>query len=154
VTNSHPVVGGLGDDNRTGNALANVLVGYAGDDAIVGGGGRDVLIGGLGADLLDGGDDDDILIGARTSHDPSLAALLAILREWTRTDLSYANRLAHISGATTGGLNGSFGFNANTIFDDNRTTDTLFGRAGTDWFIHGTRDDLADWVNGETKTKI
>lgn len=56
----------------TGNALANVLTGGAGDDrlsglggndVLEGGEGRDTLLGGNGVDLLDGGGDDDALTG-------------------------------------------------------------------------------------------
>jgi Ca2+-binding RTX toxin-like protein len=154
VSNIQHVFGGAGNDSFTGSAVANVLVGNTGNDSVFGNDGRDVLIGGLGGDSLDGGNDDDILIGARTSYDASIASMLAILSEWTRTDLSYAARLSHISGATTGGLNGTFRLNSTTVFDDNRTPDTLFGRAGTDWFIYGTRDDVADSISGETTTKI
>jgi Ca2+-binding RTX toxin-like protein len=154
ISNFQHVFGGAGNDNFTGNAAANLLVGNAGNDTAFGTDGRDILIGGLGGDLLDGGNDDDILIGARTSYDANVSALLAIAQEWTRTDVSYAGRRDHISGALAGGLNGTFVLNATTVFDDTRTIDTLWGRGGTDFFIYGTRDDVMDAVNGETTTKI
>ena len=154
ISNIQHVFGGAGNDNFTGSIAANVLVGNAGNDTVFGNDGRDILIGGLGADLLDGGNDDDILIGARTSYDANRAAMLAILQEWSRTDLAYAGRRDHISGVLAGGLNGAFKFDATTVFDDTRTADTLWGRAGTDWFIYGTKDDLMDQTNGETTTKI
>ncbi len=154
VSNFQHVFGGSGNDNFTGSAAANIFVGNAGDDTLFGNDGRDILIGGLGADLLDGGSEDDILIGARSSYDNNPVALRAISQEWTRTDLSYSIRRDHISGLVAGGLNGAFVFNVTTVFDDNRTPDTLWGRGGIDWFIYGTRDDLKDQVSGETKTKI
>ncbi|MGH7179282.1 MAG: hypothetical protein ACREJC_18035, partial [Tepidisphaeraceae bacterium] len=154
VANIQHVFGGSGNDSLTGNAAANMFVGNAGNDTQFGNDGRDILIGGADADLLDGGNDDDILIGARTSYDANRVALLAILQEWTRTDLNYTGRVNHISGAVAGGLNGAFKFNATTVFDDNRATDSLWGRGGIDWFVYGTRDDLMDQVSGETKTKI
>lgn len=53
------VVGSLFADKITGNNLANVLAGLAGNDKLYGMGGDDVLIGGAGADELYGGDGTD-----------------------------------------------------------------------------------------------
>lgn len=44
-------VGGSGDDDITGNDLANLLRGGAGNDRLFGGGGNDVLDGGAGTDI-------------------------------------------------------------------------------------------------------
>jgi Ca2+-binding RTX toxin-like protein len=49
------VVGSLFADTITGNNLANMLAGLAGNDTLRGMGGNDVLVGGVGADVLDGG---------------------------------------------------------------------------------------------------
>ncbi|MCF6232297.1 MAG: M57 family metalloprotease [Rhodobacteraceae bacterium] len=46
--------GGAGDDDITGNDLANLLLGQAGRDVIHGGHGDDTLNGGLGGDILRG----------------------------------------------------------------------------------------------------
>ncbi|WP_298958553.1 family 16 glycosylhydrolase, partial [uncultured Methylobacterium sp.] len=46
----------------TGNGLANVLVGGAGDDTLSGGDGNDVLRGGGGRDRLDGGAGNDVAV--------------------------------------------------------------------------------------------
>jgi len=81
-------------------------------------------------------------------------ALQRVYRGKVCVDLAYAGRRDHISGVLAGGLNGAFKFDATTVFDDTRTADTLWGRAGTDWFIYGTKDDLMDQTNGETTTKI
>jgi Ca2+-binding RTX toxin-like protein len=128
VSNIQHVFGGAGNDSLTGDVAANIFVGNAGNDTLFGNDGRDILIGGTGADLLDGGNGDDILIGASTSYDANRAALLAILQEWTRTYLAYGDRLNHINGAVAGGLNGAFKLNSTTVFDDNKTTDTFWGR--------------------------
>jgi serralysin len=52
-------VGGGGADVISGNALANRLVGGAGNDAIYALSGNDIVIGGVGDDLVDGGDGSD-----------------------------------------------------------------------------------------------
>jgi serralysin len=45
------VIGGSGDDTFTGNEIANVLNGGAGNETITGGGGNDIIIGGSGTDV-------------------------------------------------------------------------------------------------------
>jgi len=46
---------GAGNFNGTGNALANTIVGGAGNDTLNGGGGNDTLTGGAGNDTMNGG---------------------------------------------------------------------------------------------------
>ncbi len=152
--NIQHAIGGAGNDMLTGNSAANILIGNGGNDTLWGNDGRDILIGGDGADFLDGGNDDDILIGGRTGHDANTTALLTILQEWTRLDLAYGARMDHITGKTTGGLNGAFLLNSATLFDDNKAIDTIWGRGGLDWFITGPKDDVKDKSPGETVTKI
>jgi serralysin len=53
----------IGDDNLSGNASANVLLGYGGNDTLDGGTGNDRLEGGAGLDSLVGGAEDDTLDG-------------------------------------------------------------------------------------------
>src|SRR5262245_58300183 len=65
----------------------HVLLGDAGNDLIHGGLGHGLLIGGLSADTLHGRPGDGLLVGNGTAHDSNLAALLALLAEWGRTDL-------------------------------------------------------------------
>src|SRR5207302_5325888 len=108
LTVSAFLFGGDGNDtlDAGGSTANNVLVGGAGADALTGGTGRDLLIGGLGADTLRGGGGDDILIGGYTDYDANVQALLAVMKEWGRTDATYNTRVNHLSG-TSGGLNGS-----------------------------------------------
>ena len=53
------LTGGSGDDQFTGNALANILSGRAGNDTLDGGAGNDMLDGGDGIDRLIGGSGSD-----------------------------------------------------------------------------------------------
>ncbi|MBZ8141341.1 hypothetical protein CLD22_15730 [Rubrivivax gelatinosus] len=57
------VIGGVGDDQLSGDAGANQLSGNAGNDRLVGLAGTDTLNGGDGDDLLDGGQGADTLAG-------------------------------------------------------------------------------------------
>jgi Ca2+-binding RTX toxin-like protein len=53
--------GGSGNDTITGNDLANILLGNAGNDTINGAGGNDTINGGTGVDILTGGTGDDTI---------------------------------------------------------------------------------------------
>jgi len=149
------VAGTSQDDVIFGNALANVMMGGAGAAAIDGLGGRDLIVGGTGADLLAGGDDEDILVSGTLSYfnenNKSLnrAAFEALMREWTRQDVAYATRIAHLR--TGGGLNGSYRLNGSTITDDG-SLDALTGGALQDWYWAFGADVIGDADDGGPET--
>jgi hypothetical protein len=109
--------GGDGDDilDARGSTANDVLVGGDGNDTLFDGSGFNILIGGLGADSLNrnvagttlSNLGTDILIGDVTAHDNNLSALLALMSEWGRTDISRAAKIDHLNGTTPGGNNGS-----------------------------------------------
>jgi uncharacterized delta-60 repeat protein len=132
-TGTTTLTGGGGNDTLLGGSGGNVLIGGPGDDSLVAGAGRDILIGGGGADTLVGGAGEDILIGGATNYDANDAALNAIVSEWSRTDLNYAARVAHLRGTTTGGLNGTTDLTASTVPDDG-AADVLQHGTGLDWY--------------------
>ena len=85
-----------------------------------------------------------------------MTALNAILAEWARTDLAYANRISHLNGSVGGGLNGANVLTAATVHDD-AAIDQLFGENGQDWFLYratGIADVLNDKKSNETATAI
>jgi Ca2+-binding RTX toxin-like protein len=140
------VTGSIGDDLLVGDAQANTLLG---------GTGRSVIIGGAGADRLAGGGGDNILIGGTTAYDTSPTALAAIMAEWSRTDLSFEKRLADLisSAPPSRALNGPYGLNKKTVFDDG-AANVLTGGGGSDWFFTGQDDTVVnrkpkDHVTGE-----
>ncbi len=103
--------------------------------------------GGLGADTLRGGGGEDLLIGNGTVHDNNLAALLALMAEWGRTDLDYVSRAQHLTGLP-GGVNGDVYLNPLTIVDD-AAIDQLYGESGLDLFFAASSGPTADNVNDE-----
>lgn len=143
--------GGPGNDRLKSGAGDDVLLGGPGEDSLQGGSGRDLLIGGLGKDHLVGNDDDDVLIGGTTDFDSHVAALAAIVAEWTRLDQGFAQRVAHL--ADGGGRNSADGgqtfikLNRHTVHDDD-AVDRLTGSAGKDWFVGlldcGNEDRVTD----------
>jgi len=161
------VHGGTNNDTLTGNASDNILRGNAGNDTLVGGDGHDILLGGDGYDRLDGGNgrdlligggwadtllggaDDDLLIGGTTSHDANDTALLQIMSEWKRTDLTgtaeqqYKLRTDRLRSTVTGGLNGAYQLKSTTVLDDG-AADSLTGGLGLDWFFAKLADPAKD----------
>src|SRR5262249_28478326 len=95
-------VGGTGSniDNVFDGSGNDVLVGNSRANFFAAGLGRNLLIGEGGTDTLFGASGDDILIGGSTIYDTNIAALLAIMREWTRSDRSYQQRVADLQFGT------------------------------------------------------
>jgi hypothetical protein len=146
---------GSGTDilNVTGSSANNVLVGGGGNERLLGGQGRDILIGGAGKATLQAGTGGDILIGGTTAYDNNAAALAALMAEWSRTDIDYATRIAHLTGSMSGGLNASCLLNASTV-QGNGMADNLYGGPGMDWFFAGMADILFYRGSGEVVTQI
>jgi hypothetical protein len=146
ISNVENVTGSIGNDLLVGDALPNVLVGGTGRNVIIGGGGADTVVGGGG---------DNLLIGGSTAYDTDLTALTAIMAEWTRTDLSFEQRVADlISNAPPArALNGAYHLNKKTVFDDD-VANVLTGGGGLDWFFAGSDDSIlnrkpGDHITGE-----
>jgi len=74
------------------------------------------------------------LIGGTTNYDNNAAALAAVLAEWSRTDIDYATRIAHLNGSMSGGLNGSVLLSPSTVHADGQVNN-LYGGAGLDWYF-------------------
>jgi Ca2+-binding RTX toxin-like protein len=137
IARATELYGGAGNDRLKAGGGPAILSGGAGDDQLIGGRGRNLLIGGLGADRLVGGPGDDILIGGTTRYDSDAGALSAILAEWSRTDLKFAERVSNLSRGLAGGIR----LDATTVADDG-STDKLTGSAGSDWLLAGAGDQV------------
>ena len=145
------LIGGSGMDSLDGGADNDILDGQSDDDDILGGTGRDLLIGGLGADTLTGSDGDDIILGGSPSHSGNIAALNAIMAEWTSAKL-YGTRVTNLQQG--GGSNGSTKLNASTIQIDASAIDSLSGNADQDVFFWSNPDQVLDVVLNETSVAI
>ncbi len=139
--------------NASGSSADNVLVGGGGADRLIGGLGRDILIGGSGASTLQAGSRGDILIAGSTSFDDNAAALAAVLAEWSRSDLDYLTRIAHLTGSLAGGLNGPYALDANTVHDNGKT-DSLYSGPALDWYFAGMMDVLVNKTPTEVVTPV
>ena len=93
------------------------------------------------------------MIGGTTSYDNNAAALAALLAEWSRTDVDYLTRIAHLTGSSSGGLNGNYLLNTNTVKADGSVND-LYGGAGMDWYFAGVLDVLFNQTSGEVVNKV
>jgi len=142
--------------NVSGSSASNVLVGGGGADRLIGGQGQDILIGGAGQATLTAGAGGDILIGGTTAYDNNAAALAAVLAEWSRTDIDYASRIAHLTG-TIGGMNvlsGTYFFLNPSTVHGNGLADNLYGGAGLDWYFAAALDVISNHSTGEVITPI
>jgi hypothetical protein len=126
--------GGAGNDILLGGSGASVLAGGDGNDVITGGADRDVLIGGAGADLIMGGGGQDLLVDSSTIHDEDVAALNALLAEWT-SSTSLASRISRISAGTDGVPR----IHSSTTTND-LAIDILMGGGGSDWIAFHSGD--------------
>lgn len=150
------LIGGPGKDILHGDDGNDALIGDGGNDRLFGGVGRDLLIGGDGKDRLYGGDDDDILIDGTTSHDANVVALAMIMQDWSRTDLTYTQRIDRLRyGNLDEGrpvLDISSTSPEQTVYHDS-AKDRLVGEAGRDWFFARLQspgnDLLGDLETGE-----
>jgi hypothetical protein len=157
VSGINNLVGGAGSDSLTAGSGTDIIHGGGGNNTIVGGTGNDILIGGAGhnhismpanggnsiliadkgASTLTGGNAGDIIIGGYTAYDANTAAnnasLLAILGEWTGSDI-YTIRIADIRA----GISGS-AFNSSTV--TNVAANVLNGNAT----YNGTTQLNGDW---------
>jgi hypothetical protein len=137
-----------------GDQGSDILVGATGPVTLIGGAGPSLLIGGVGSATLQGGKAGDLLIGEATSFDANIAALVAILAEWSRTDLSYQQRIDHLRGITPGGRNGSFllkasGMGQTVIHHNSTARDGLTGGLGQDWFWAQHASEVKDQAPDE-----
>jgi hypothetical protein len=147
--------GGDGNDtlDASGSVANNVLVGAAGNDWLYGGSGRDLLIGGQGADTIRAGSGGAIVISGYTDYDANVPALLAVMKEWGRTDADYTTRVKHLNGSLGGGLNGSYRLTTTTVHDDG-VIDSLYGGAGMDWYFVGRKSKNKDALYGQTSGEV
>jgi Ca2+-binding RTX toxin-like protein len=136
--------GGAGNDVLKGGKGMNILLGQEGNDVLSGNSMRELLIGGVGQDLLTAGAGQDILIGGTTDFDQNLTALAAIMQEWSRTDLAYDGRVAHL--LSGGGKNGSNRLSTASVHDDG-AANLLLGGSDLDLYFAG----LADVILGQNK---
>ena len=65
-------------------------------------------------------------LAGSTLFDANLTALKSLEAEWSRTDVTYDDKVAHLNGTTTGGKNGAYLLNTSTVFTDNKK-DTVIG---------------------------
>lgn len=151
--------GGAGDDQITGNGGDDALTGYAGndslngddgDDAISGGAGDDSLTGGAGADLLHADAGNDLLDGGADAD-----TLQGCEGDDTLSGGDAADSLIGGEGedslqgdAGDDALDGGFG---NDLLTGGAGSDTLDGGAGDDSIWGQTEDDpdtSLDFLNG------
>jgi hypothetical protein len=111
---------------------------------------RAFLFGGAGDDKIKGGKEEDILSGGLTDYDENnLAALCAIMDEWTRTDNKFQDRVNNVydGSGDPGALNGVYTLETHVQISDGEVDDLKGGCSGSDWFT-------ASEVDGDKTDKL
>jgi hypothetical protein len=145
VFNIEGVIGGSGGNTLISGPSGAVLIGGTGGNVLIGGSGRDVLIAGPGSSVLQAGSGEAILIGGTTVWDTNVAALSAIMAEWSHTYdpinplNDYQIRVGHLEHG--GGLNGPFLLNPTTV-RSNGAHDVLTTGFGLDFVFFDALDTL------------
>jgi Ca2+-binding RTX toxin-like protein len=139
IRNIENVSGGSGNDELTGDGLANLLNGGGGNDALKGGGGGDTLDGDLGNDTLDGGTGHDTLDGGSgidvasyASSGAGVTVNLAVsgAQNTVGAGVDSLVRIERLLGSAFGDiLMGNAGAN---FLSGGAGNDKLYGRAGND----------------------
>jgi Right handed beta helix region len=161
--------GGTGDailfgGGSTGNQGGTLMATGSGNDVLIGGPGantltdigtgKSILIGGGGPNTITGNGNDILISGTTTydvNNDANIAALDAILAEWSSTD-SYAVRISKIS---SGMITGGYALNASTVKSNGKVNTVRDGLQPNqeNWFII-TRNDVVTAKGTETQTTI
>jgi len=156
VTLPAVLLGGKGNNIIQGGGGPSLLVGGPKADVLLGALGRSILIGGGGGDVLVARGD-AVLIGGNTTYDTNLAALDAIMAEWSRTNANYQARVNDLlgpgAGGTAGGLNGPDYLNPTTI-SSGGVKNFMFGGTGVDLFFADPADSIFGKKAGEKEVLI
>ena len=136
VTIEH-AFGGAGNDNISGNSVANNILGGVGNDTLSGKIGNDFLSGGSGNDALNGGDDNDFLHGDSGNDTLKGGEGDDILNGGLDNDILNGDDDNDI-------LNGGLG---NDTLNGGNGNDKLMGSDGNDILKGGDGDDTLIGVN-------
>ncbi|MGO7858737.1 beta strand repeat-containing protein, partial [Rhizobium ruizarguesonis] len=128
----------------TGNALANTIIGGAGNDLLDGGAGNDTLIGGAGNDIYvvdSAGDVINEALNAGTDEIRTLLAAYSIATLVNVENLTYTGS-ANFAGTGNALANTITGGAFNDMLNGGAGADTLIGGAGDDIYIIDNAGDL------------
>jgi hypothetical protein len=135
VSGIREVIGGMGNNLLVGNGLGDVLIGGAGHNLIIDGNSMNQLYGFSlpSYSELVGGTGDNLIIAEGLSYTTNQPALDALFAEWSRTDETAAQRMAHLRYG--GGLNGSYELNSSTLASRAYHDTVVGGSSGFNWFL-------------------
>jgi acid phosphatase len=154
VTTPAYIFAGAGDNKITGGGGQTVIVGGSGDNILTGGSGPSIIIAGAGHDHLKTGSGAALLIAGTTTFDADVEALRALEAEWSRTDETFAQKAAHLTGGAAGGLNVISSAGQSVILDSTTVQSHDQGDVITRDGDAGVQDLIFANLFGEKKDKI
>jgi phospholipase C len=154
VTTPSYIFAGNGNNTIKGGGGPTVIVGGSGDNVLTGGSGPSIIIGGSGHERLTTGSGAALLIAGTTEFDANAEALRALEAEWSWTDVTFAQKLAHLDGGAPGGKNVLPNTTQNIILDGS----TVQSQGGKDVITRkedtGVQDLIFAHIFGKRKDKI
>jgi hypothetical protein len=154
VTTAVYVFTGDGNNIVTGGGGATVVVGGAGNNHLTGGSGASIIIAGSVHDKLQTGSGAALVIAGTTEFDANSQALRSLLAEWSRTDETFDQKVAHLTGGVTGGLNVLPGTTQQIILD----TTTVQSHLGNDSITRdgdaGVQDLIFAHLFGKNRDRV
>jgi Ca2+-binding RTX toxin-like protein len=128
---------GAGHLNGTGNALANTLIGNAGNNILNGGGGADHMVGGAGNDIYYVDNVGDKTVEALNGGTDTVRSSI----HWTlsaNTERLELQGTGHLNGTGNALANTIVGNAGNNVLNGGAGSDILTGGAGSDTFFFNT----------------
>ncbi|WP_348272889.1 calcium-binding protein [Mesorhizobium sp. YR577] len=128
---------GTGHLNGTGNALANTLIGNAGNNILNGGGGADHMVGGAGNDIYYVDNVGDKTVEALNGGTDTVRSSV----HWTlsaNTERLELQGTGHLNGTGNALANTIVGNAGNNVLNGGAGSDILTGGAGSDTFFFNT----------------
>ncbi|MFC5708257.1 peroxidase family protein [Aeromonas eucrenophila] len=144
---------GLGNFSGTGNTLANIITGGAGNDVLNGGAGADRLVGNAGNDTYVVDVATDVVVeGVNGGTDTVQTGLASYVLGANVENLTYTG-LGSFSGTGNALANIITGGAGNDVLNGGAGTDRLVGNAGNDTYVVDVATDVVvEGLNGGTDT--
>ena len=154
LRNIENITGGLGNDQLTGDGLANVLNGGAGNDTLTGNGGNDSLDGGAGVDTVDYSEKSASVVVTLNRSTVAQVTVGGVIEDNVKNIENVTGGLGNDVLTGDSLANVLVGGAGDDVLDGGSGTDTLVGGSGSDTYVVDSTRDVVTEVGpaGEVDT--
>ena len=147
--------GGSGNFAGSGNALANTLVGGAGNDVLIGGAGADTMVGGVGSDVYEVTDLGDVVSELAGAGNDTVWTSLASYTLGANVENLYFGGSGNFAGTGNALDNRVVGGAGNDVLIGGAGNDVVIGSAGADTMVGGVGSDTYEVTQlGDVVTEL